>query len=487
VSPLNLDRLPSMRHPPLFASFVALASATVVLGGCALMPRSAAPSQTLRATDSYATQRSFAAPAAQWPTDEWWRAYGDPQLDALMDQALRDSPTLASAQARVAKAESLAQQAGAALWPRVTANGSVQKSKQSYNQGIPAAFVPQGYNYAPRGTLDFSYEFDFFGRNRAALAAATSEAEAARADAALARLSLSTTLAGAYADFAQLFADRDAAAEAVRIREQSSTLTLRRFTGGLENQGAADQADAGAAAAREQLAALDESIGLTRNRLAALLGAGPDRGLLIERPDVRKLGAFGLPADLQANLIGRRPDIIAARLRAESARQRIRESRAAFYPNINLAAYIGQQSLGLDLFTRAGSSIGAVGPAISLPVFEGGRLRATYRGAIADYDNAVASYNSSVTQALQDVSDAAVSMRALDGRIAESHEALTAAKHAYDIALRRYQGGVATYLEVLTAEDALINNQRTLADLRARAFSLDVALVRALGGGFAAG
>jgi outer membrane protein TolC len=140
--------------------------------------------------------------------------------------------------------------------------------------------------------------------------------------------------------------------------------------------------------------------------------------------------------------------------------------------------------LGLSLFTNPGSRIGALGPAVRLPIFEGGRLRAAYRGAVADYDGAVASYNGAVTQALQDVSDAAVSLRALDGRVAESQKALDAASRAYDIALRRYKGGVATYLEVLSAEDTLITNQRALADLHARAFSLDVALVRALGGGF---
>jgi NodT family efflux transporter outer membrane factor (OMF) lipoprotein len=463
-----------------------LACVTLTLAGCATFSKTA-PSQKMRDTRSYAAERSFEAPVTQWPTDKWWQSYADPQLDALIAEAILGSPSLASAQARMEKAEALAQQAGAALSPTVSANGSVQQLKQSYNAGVPPAFVPKGYNNSARATLDFSYELDFFGRNRAALAAATSEAEAARADAAVAWLSLSTSVAAAYADLAQLCADRDAAAEAVRVREHSSSLTAQRVANGLENQGAAAQADASAASAREQLAALDESIGLTRNRLATLLGAGPDRGLLIKRPDIHALAVFGLPADLQANLIGRRPDIIAARLRAESAASRIKESRAAFYPNINLAAYIGQQSLGLDLFTRDGSRIGAVGPAVSLPIFQGGKLRAAYRGAIADYDDAVAAYNSTISQALQDVANAAVSLRALDGRLAESEKAFQASKHAHEIAVRRYEGGMATYLEVLTAEDALISNQRTLADLRARAFSLDIALARALGGGFGAG
>ena len=462
---------------------VVLACASLVLAGCAAIPKTT-PTQKARDTRDFATERSLAAPATPWPAQEWWRAYGDPQMDALIDEALRDSPTLAAAQARILKAQSLAQQANAALWPTLNANGSLQKYRQSYNNGFPPALVPQGYNNSARASLDFSYEFDFFGRNRAALAAATSDADAAAADAAAARISLSTSVASAYADLAQLCADREVLAEAVRIREQMLKLTGRRFSQGLENQGAVDEADANAAAAREQLGEIEESMGLTRNRIAALLGAGPDRGLQIEAPAIQSLRTFGLPTDLQADLIGRRADITAARLRATAAAQRIKQARAEFYPNVSLSAYIGQQSLGLDLFTRAGSQIGAIGPAISLPIFQGGKLRAGYRGAIADYDSAVADYNGAISQALQNVADAAVSLRALDGRRNESEQALEASRRAYNIALRRYQGGVATYLEVLSAENALINNQRTSADLHSRAFSLDVALVRALGGGF---
>jgi len=474
-----------MRVRSVSSGAITLACASLVMGGCAAIPGTKA-TQKARDAGDFAAATSFQAPAMQWPAQDWWTAYGDRQLNSLIDEALRDSPTLAAAQARILKAQSLAQQANAALLPTLSANGSLQKYKQSYNNGFPPALVPHGYNNSARTTLDFSYEFDFFGRNRAALAAATSDADAASADAAASRISLSTSVAAAYADLAQLYADREALADAVRIREQMFQLTGRRFAQGLENQGAVDQADANAAIAREQLAEIDESIGLTRNRLAALLGAGPDRGLEIEPPAIQGMHSFGLPSDLQADLLGRRADITAARLRATAAAQRIKQARAEFYPNVNLSAYFGQQSLGLDLFTRAGSQIGAIGPAISLPIFRGGKLRAAYRGAIADYDTAVAEYNGAVSQALQDVADAAVSVRALDGRRKEGEQALDASRRAYNIALRRYQGGVATYLEVLNAENALINNQRTVADLHARAFSLDVTLVRALGGGFKA-
>jgi NodT family efflux transporter outer membrane factor (OMF) lipoprotein len=252
----------------------------------------------------------------------------------------------------------------------------------------------------------------------------------------------------------------------------------------MENQGAVDQAEANLASARANLAAVDESLELTRNRLATLLGAGPDRGRTIGRPAPSALKAFGLPSTLKVDLIGRRPDLVAARLRAEAAAQRIKSARAEFYPDIDLSAYFGQQSLGLDNLAHAGSRIGSIGPAVRLPIFEGGRLNANYRGAAADYDAAVASYNATLIQALQDIADDAVSARALETRLSESRKALAGSTAAHDVALQRYRNGVANYLDVLSAEDAMITSRRTVADLETRAFSLDIALVRALGGGF---
>jgi NodT family efflux transporter outer membrane factor (OMF) lipoprotein len=194
--------------------------------------------------------------------------------------------------------------------------------------------------------------------------------------------------------------------------------------------------------------------------------------------------AFGLPANLQADLIGRRPDVVAARLTAEAARKRIKAAKADFYPNVNLTAFLGAQSLGLNMLTKSGSGFGSVGPAITLPIFDSGRLQGAYRGARAEYDAAVATYDQTLTHALQEVADSAVSARALDERLGKSREALAASGAAYGLARQRYARGLGSYLDVLTAEDALISNRRTVADLESRAFTLDVALVRALGGGF---
>src|SRR6185295_19214230 len=149
---------------------------------------------------TYAAVQSLSAPKVDWPSEEWWKAYGDPQLDALIGEALSAAPTLTEAAARVRQADAFTQQAGAARQPQLSANASVSAVKQSYNNGVPAAGVPKGWNDAGQGGLNFSYEFDFWGKNRAALDAAISSAEAARADQAQARLALATAIASAYAD-----------------------------------------------------------------------------------------------------------------------------------------------------------------------------------------------------------------------------------------------------------------------------------------------
>lgn len=459
--------------------------AAVTLSACASIPDLGAASQPGRA-DSYSAERSFRAPAAEWPTDSWWQAYGDSQLDTLIDEALAGSPDLAAAQARVVRAEALAQQAGATLAPRIDGNASASAVKQSYNNGVPKAAVPEGWNDTGQVGASLTWQLDLYGRNRALLAAATSQAEAARADAATARLMLSTSVAGAYAGLAQLYAEQDAAREALRVRSETESLLAQRFAQGLETRAAVERAHAGRAAAEAQLQAVDEAIGLTRNAIAALLGQGPDRGLAIGRPAPDAIRAFGLPANLQADLVGRRPDVVAARLTAEAGAQRIKVAKADFYPNVNLTAVVGLQSLGLDVLAKSDSMMGSVGPAISLPIFSGGRLEGAYKGARADYELAVAAYNQTLTQALKEVADAAVSARSLDGRLAKTREAFDASRSAYELARLRYARGLGNYLDVLTAEDSLIQNRRALAALEARAFTLDVALVRALGGGYGA-
>ncbi len=458
----------------------------MALSACASVP-DLGPRAEPRTPASIAAAQSLSATSdVAWLADGWWQSYGDPQLSRLIAEGLRDSPDAAAAAARLRQAQGMAQSAGAPLLPSIGVNASAGLDKQSYNVGIPAQFVPKGWQDVGQAAVNLSFDLDLWGRNRAALAAATSDAEAARIEQDQARLMLATAIASAYADLARLHAERDVFASAAELRLATQKLVSDRVRNGIDTRAELKQADAAVPLARADLIAADESIALVRNQLAALVGAGPDRGLSITRPVLTALHPSGLPARLTTDLIGRRPDIAAARARAQAAASRVKVAHADFFPAISLGALVGVRSLGLANLTDSGSTYGNVTPAISLPIFRGGALSGQYRGARGRYDEAVALYNGTVITAYREVADTVTSQRATADRLAQSRQALADSEDAYSIARKRYEGGLSTYLNVLTSEERLLQARRAVADLDARMFALDVALVRALGGGFTA-
>jgi NodT family efflux transporter outer membrane factor (OMF) lipoprotein len=469
------------QHRPLT---LLLAVSLALASGCAQIPR-LDPPPAMRKIDELGSSNSFAAPLTAWPGNEWWRAYGDPQLDALIEQALHNAPDLDLAQAHLKAAAAQVQGAGATRLPEVTASAEIAEAKQSYDFLVPRQALPQGWNGYGAATLNMSYELDFWGKNRAALAAAVSEQRAAEVEIAQTRLILSTSVASAYAGLLHLYTLRDNAADTLALRMQTVALFRQRHQFGLETLSSVRQVEARQAAAKGDLLAIDERIGLQRNAIAALLGAGPDRGLEITRPKVAWAGSQGLPSNLSLDLLGRRPDIVAARLRTEAAAHRIDQRKAGFYPSVNLLAFAGFQSVGIDNLFKSASQSGAAGPAISLPIFNTDRLQGEFKGARAEYDAAVATYNGTLSMALREVADAATSRKSLDEELAAARAAVAAAAEAHQIVSSRYEGALATYLDVLSAEDSLISARRSEAELETRALILDVSLVRALGGGFA--
>jgi NodT family efflux transporter outer membrane factor (OMF) lipoprotein len=476
------------RRPKTAVLSVVVLSGALLLGACApdlgAMP-SPKPLGSYQSQQSFAN--SFAAEKANWPQGDWWTTFHDPELSRLIGEGLAGAPDLKIAEARMRVAYGGAEAQGAPLWPSLSADAGTQQIRQSLNTGFPAALksiLPHGWHTSSRASLDLGYELDFFGKNRAALAAATSEADAARADLAAARLALSTAIASAYADLVRLTADQHTAEDAVRVREESAKLVAARVQNGLENEGQLAQARAETAIAQGRKDVLDGQIAHTRNQIAALLGKGPDRGLHISPPATVDLQPFGLPPTLPADLVGRRPDIVAARLRVEAAAQNVHVARAAYYPNIDLTASIGLQALSPSQFINHDSIIGAVGPALHLPIFEGGRLGGNYRGARGRYDEAVAVYDKTLTHALKTIADAVADQRALSRQLADARKALSESEKAYRVAQLRYRGGLTPYLTVLTAEGTLLDQRRAAADLNAQGFQVNIALIRALGGGF---
>lgn len=456
----------------------ALAAAAIV-AGCASFDRSPPAATPV----DIAALGATAAPI-DWPSDEWWRRYGDPALDALVADGLRGAPTLQAARARIARANAAAGVVRAALLPSVNGNATSLYQRYSEHYVYPPPYAGS-WNSDNRLTLDFTYEFDFWNKYGAALDAALSQAQAAAADAETARLVLTTGIARAYFNLQRLFAQREVSRAAIVQREDVVRLTAQRFEAGLDTRVEVKQAEAALATVRTELAQYEEAIAGTRIEIAALVGAGPQRGdMLVANPHLAAPSTT-LPASIPVDLVGRRPEIVASRWRVDATRSDIAVARAQFYPNINLVAFAGIASIGVTKLFTAASGVAGIGPAIRLPIFEGGRLNANLRGREADADLAVSAYDQAVIDAVRDVAAALASINGLARVTVEQARARDATTDAYNLAVIRYKAGLGNYLSVLTAQTQQLVQDRLDADLRARRFELDVNLARALGGGFA--
>jgi NodT family efflux transporter outer membrane factor (OMF) lipoprotein len=420
--------------------------------------------------------------AAAWPTADWWRRYGDPQLDALVAEALAQSPNLRVAEARVRQAAAYAGATEAAAGPQVGA--AVRSNRQQFSEhGTTPPPVAGSWKWVNEATLNFTYEFDFWGKHEAAIEAAVGRERASEVDAYAARLVLVTGILRSYVRLEQAWRQLDIAEATLKQREQVVALTRQRVAARIDSDMELKQAQSQVPAARVQIAQLNEAIALARNELAALAGQGPDRGLALARPRLKEAGPALLPSALPAELIGRRPDVVAQRWRAEAAGKDIDVARDQFYPNISLTALLGVQRLGFAEWFTTGSRISGIGPALTLPIFDAGRLRSALAARNAEYDIAVEQYNATVIDAVRDVVNQLVSLRWVEEERTQQREAVLTAQQAYDLAVQRYRAGVGNYLQVLAAQTQLLAAQRLETDLDMRAIELDVGLARALGGG----
>lgn len=462
---------------------VAALAAALFLAGCA-STHGLAPEGKLTQADSLQTSRSldgFSFSDAAFPTQTWWAALGDPQLDRLIREALQDSPSLAAADARLRQAQAQANLANAERKP--TLSGSAQYSGVQ----LPETLVepPMGGEYMGSTVLmlNFKWPVDLWGGKRAQYEAEVGEARATQVDAQAARLTLSSNVARAYISLAQAFDALDVADRESKRASHLYDLSQQRVKAGLDNQLQLRQAETSIASAKQQAQAAQQQIDAVRNALAALLGKGPDRGLDIARPQLLQAPTPAVPKVLPSELLGHRADVVAARWRVESASRGIDAAKASFKPSINLNAIVGLASSGLsDLFT-SDALLGLGGPAISLPIFDGGRLRGNLAKSDAQYDLAVANYNQTLVSALHEVTDAVQSARSLDNQIVAATQARDAAQAAWKLADTRYRAGIGTQLDVLSAQRPLLQLDQQVATLRAQRYASTVDLDRALGGG----
>ncbi len=442
-----------------------------------------APVASLRSAQALGVPLAGAGEALQveWARDDWWKRYGDTRLNALVEKALADQPQLQAAAARVAKARAITDVADAALLPQVNAGVDLTRQKFTATGMYPAPVAGSVLN---SGTAQFTlgWELDFFGKYRAALDAALGTARAAQADAQAARVMLAANVVRAYFQLGRLDGQAQIAQRVLALREEVQTLVRQRVQAGLDTRTELRQSDGSVAEARLQLQALQEQQQLARHALAALVG---EPGVAASLTAVALPEAVALPAvhAVPADLLGRRADVVAARWRVEAALKDVEQARAQFYPNLNLMAFAGVSSLGLDRLLDNRSQQWGVGPALRLPVFDAGRLRANFKSRGADAELAIQSYHSTVLDAVRDVSDQITSLQSIAQQQGEQARAEQAADGAWALAVQRQEAGVGSRLQMLAALPAVLAQQRQALDLRARALDTQVALWRALGGG----
>ncbi|CAN7388072.1 efflux transporter outer membrane subunit [Trinickia sp. LjRoot230] len=463
-------------------SAAAMTIAAFVLAGCA----NYAGIKSDKAPERVAnldTAQSLQAEGGQWPTLEWASQFGDPQLPKLVAEALEGNPSVAQAQARLAKAQSYIESTHSNLLPKVTGSYTITRERFSGNGLYPPPFGGNWFT-EHNALASASWELDLWGKNRARLASAVSQQRGAQAEMQQTRLALASSVARTYNQLAQLYAMRDIAAREVANRREVSSITNGRVVAGLDTSVEKQTALGNIAATQTTLSDLDGQITAVRYQLAALLGKGPDRGLQIAEPVLAPSGAVTLPDNLPADLVARRPDLVAARWQIEAALHDVKEAKAEFFPDINLAAAAGFDAFGWSRFLRASSRQLQAGPAVHLPIFDAGALRAQLKGRYADFDLDVANYNQALIGALSDVATQVTSIRAIDREMADAQRALDASSEAYRLAVIRYKAGLSPQLQVLTADINRLSAEQTLTNLKMRRRDLQFALIKALGGGF---
>jgi NodT family efflux transporter outer membrane factor (OMF) lipoprotein len=422
---------------------------------------------------------------AQWPAADWWRAYNDPQLDAWIEAAQTNNPSLAAAQARVRQAMSMAGVARSALSPQVNGHLSIQRQKWADNLYYGPGPLAGEQSWNNTGTLALSYHLDLWGKDKNAAERALDAAHASAADARAAQLELQANVVRTYIEMSLNYALLDIAHATLQQQEQIADLARRRLKGGIGTQLEVSQAETPLPEYERQIDSIEENIALSRNQLAALAGKGPGAGDSIERPVLSLDAPAGLPSALPAELIGHRPDVVAARWTVAAQARGIDVAKAEFYPDIDLLASIGgYAAMGpLFQFLKNPSHSWSAGPALSLPIFDGGRLRSQLGAASAGYDEAVERYNQSIVGALKDISDQVIRMRSLATQAQDADRSVAAARKNYELSREGYRRGLTDYLNVLIAQNQLLRAQEGVARIQAERLGVHASLVTALGGG----
>jgi outer membrane protein, multidrug efflux system len=418
-----------------------------------------------------------------WPEAEWWKRYQDATLDQLITLGISTSPTLAGAHARFDSARQSVRLAAAASGAHLEASADLDRQRLSDNGLFPPHLLGfSWYNQSDLG-LQASYVFDWWGKQRLAVEAAMDQAHAAEAERSAAALLLASSIADTYfgwqSDQSRLALSREREA----IVESEGRISAARIRAELEAADDLDHAQLALAAVREQSALLQGSAQLRIVALAALVGRSMAQLPALTPQPLPALTAL-LPDGIKLDLISRRADIIASRWRVEAAEKSLGSARAEFYPDVTLNVLLGLSSVDLGKLLEYGSRVPEAGAAIHLPIFDAGRLKALYGGAQAAIDSAVSTYQDTVVSAARDVATQATTRAQLEAQRTQRKIELDAALRLRDSAAARVRQGLGDSRMELTATESWIEQRDALLQLDGAALSADIALQRALGGGY---
>ncbi|MNU38678.1 Toluene efflux pump outer membrane protein TtgI precursor [compost metagenome] len=428
---------------------------------------------------------SHAAQEAGWPIGQWWKAFGDKQLNRLLDIATRDSPDLASASARVRQARAIAGIANSTQSLQVNGDAELRRRNWPDDQFYGPGGLSGSQTWDNSANVGLRYPFDVWQKEKNSGDRSVDLAHMTAAQEKMAELEIQDSIIQTYIKLALHYSQRDVVQSVMTQQTQILDLAERRLKGGIGTEFEVAQAQTPVSETLRQIDALNEAIAIDVNQLEALAGQGPGQKDALARPDLSLQNMPALPSSLPAQLLGRRPDVVACRWNVAAQARGLDVAHANFYPNINLLGNLGFIASGGDLlaFLSADKRNYTVGPALSLPIFDGGRLRNELGEAAAEYDLAVAGYNKTIIIAFREVSDQLIRRSSLDKQSSFIRDSINSAQRTYQLALVGYEQGLSDYLEVLNAQTLLFERQKIQQDNQAERLSSYARLVVALGGG----
>ena len=457
-------------------------AATALLAACAAGPDYHKPALDLPAAWKVEAPWRAAAPDDAAAKGTWWKTFGDAQLDKLEQQALGASPTLAVAAARLAQARSTLEAVGASRYPQLGINARTARQRISANRPLTnysvSNFSTTQNDYT--GSLSVSYEPDLSGRVRRAVEGARASAEQSASDLENTRLLLTADLASAYFNLRELDIELDVVSRSIGLQRRALELARARHDLGAASGLDVAQQQALLDSTLTQVDVLRKQRAQFEHAIAALAGAAAPAFAIA--PQVKPLTPPAIPLGVPSDVLQRRPDVASAERAMAAANARIGIASAAFYPSIALGANYGGESRVLPALFDAPGAVWAFGLSLTQPLFDGGRLEASLAGARAGYDAAVASYRKVVLTAMQEVEDGITGLAALERAHDQARQAIASTSRVLDLATSRYEGGVATYLDVISAQQALLSSERQAAQLQGQRLLTSVYLIKALGG-----